>query len=236
MKTLITIQSIIELKESLPPLVREAIDITLLSKSYQYPMIPLSKFNSTFYYVQSTTRAMHLTPRRRDELSDELTYSVFNNIVSKIAELAPTLMRHSLDKDGNEVIPPYEVYQNKKDVVDYYIFPMCVGNSINDPSVRTFNGGDDCRSWQIGRKHLSIELLQYEGKLTENDYFDPQILIDTDWTEVTTKRPVGRPRKSNELFSTKKGEYKKRVTMKKLDKKLDKILSLIQKSKNNTRH
>jgi len=136
MKALITQQSIKQLASELPSAVAEVINLTLLSPDYRNPAQSIPPFESSFYYVQSTLRSLHYTPRNRGELSKNLTYTLFAKIVVTLSELAPTLFRHSLDSEKNQILPPYEVYQNKRSVTDYYMFPMVAGHKVQTTSHR----------------------------------------------------------------------------------------------------
>lgn len=227
---LITVENVTKLATNSCPKIEELIKHTILSKYTTQPHVVITPaFVSSLVYIRATPQSLRNSFANHGVKFNKSAPVIRRHLVL-ISNLFPELMRHSKDKDGNQILPPYKNFYNKKIVEDYFQFPSLLTNAARkEPKTAIYTPHDHkrddrfCTDWMVGRRKLNISPDDYEEKLTDNDYFDLELALSTDWETLTTPRPVGRPPKPVDPFNRTETPTQRRTSLKAISEQLDTV-------------
>lgn len=221
-----TIEDIVA-RYTTPPEIKELFHMTVLSEIF------METTTDTHPERTSSLKVVRITPSslRRyhyDSLTHNKDIKNLRKRLDALCELLPTVFRHSKDKDGNQVLPPYEAKYNKREVTNYYQFPVFkTSNATHQDEMWTERDVDNnlIEEHFVGRrKIIGLEMDEYHKRyITENDYFDPTPLLNVDWDAILAKKPVGRPRKPSDPFGRVNKASQQRASLKDVTERLKRI-------------
>lgn len=196
---LITPDAIIEAFSDSPAVVKTFIEATILSPRWQDVMA--NPHQPSSYYWVRITRASLLKHINDDNSGEKMTITELRKITKMMGVILHDLITESVGLTGVSILPAFKSKYNKRSTEDYIMFAVINGHASQNPDFRVFTKADLnnelCKSWQVGRR-FSLNLCmtpEHDPEPTEHDYiYDITDIKETEWCDVVSKNPVGRPR------------------------------------------